>query len=532
MRPQQSSRREMAKDLVDSVYATPNAENVGRLFEFVAYEADPEMQQEVIRVLAAQIAETQQLTSPLDLNAAVLDPQFRVDGTEMTLVYGKTVGFAAVDAMPAVRPYLQAGDQVALKATDDRGAVIARRIGLYPPSAVKRVDRVLTGGEQLLVADHGGERQVLTIAAELRGHPDLTSGAEVFCAPEAGLALMLHEVAQDDRSLRLLQDIPQRTLADLGGQPSVRRQLKRMLALMGSAPEELAAYGLTRSQLVLFVGPPGSGKTWAALIVASVLQGKQKIATVFVKGAEYLNPLVGASEAAVRGLFEKLSHLAAKFDLVYVVWDEFESLFHSRGKRLSSTIVDDTLVPTLLAEVDGLQKGSLNNVWLIAISNKPDLLDSAITREGRLGAKVVFTALQSEPGACEVATIHLRERLLADGLTPELAAERLAAYAWVGPDGRGLPVATIRMRDGRSELITSRQILTGAMIKGSIDRASERAWYRAHNGGPRGIQLTDLCTGIEQAVTSLPLSPDNVGEYLGWPLEQVARVVEVKGACS
>lgn len=393
---------------------------------------------------------------------------------------------------------------------------------------VKRVDRVLPGAEQLIVTDHGGEKQVLTMAAELRGHPDLTGGAEVFCAPEAGLALALHEVAQDDRSLRLLEDVPERTLDDVGGQPDVKRQLKRMLALMTTPPEELAAYGLSRSQLVLFVGPPGSGKSWSALVVASVLQSKQKIAVVFVNGPEFLNPLVGASEAAVRGLFEKLSHLAAKYDLVYVVWDEFESLFHARGKRLSSTIVDDTLVPTLLAAVDGLHKRSLDNVWLIAISNKPDLLDSAITREGRLGAKIVFTTLQGELAACEVAGIHLRERLLADGLTPPVAAERLAAYAWAGPDGQGLPIATIRTRDGRSEMITSRQILTGAIIKGSIDRAAEKAWYRAHNGGRRGIQVTDLCRGIEESITSLPLAPDNLGEYLGWPLDQAARVVEVK----
>jgi SpoVK/Ycf46/Vps4 family AAA+-type ATPase len=356
----------------------------------------------------------------------------------------------------------------------------------------------------------------------------LTSGAEVFCAPEAGLALALHEAAQDDRSLRLLEDIPQLSLDDLGGQPAVKQQLRRMLALMMSPVDELTAYGLSRSQLVLFVGPPGSGKTHSALILASLLQEEVDVAAVFIKGAEYLNPYVGASSEMIRQLFQNLSRLAASHDMVYVVWDEFESLFHQRSRRLSSTIIEETLVPTLLGELDGLDKLALNNIFLIGITNKPDLLDTAIVREGRLGHKVSFTTLQSELAASDVAAIHLRGRLLADGLEPELAAERLAAYVWAGPEGQGLPIATARMRDGRSELITSREILTGAIIKGAIDRAAESAWWRAQAGARRGIRLSDLCTGIEEAATSLPLSSDNLRDYLCWPLDQVARVVEVK----
>lgn len=121
MRPQPGSRREMAAALVDSVYAHPDAANVGRLINFAAYEADPEMQAEVTNILAARIAAGQQLTSPLDLNAAVLNPRLRVDGKEMVLVHGRMLGFVAVDAMPEVRSQLQAGDQVALKPVEDRG---------------------------------------------------------------------------------------------------------------------------------------------------------------------------------------------------------------------------------------------------------------------------------------------------------------------------------------------------------------------------------------------------------------------------
>jgi SpoVK/Ycf46/Vps4 family AAA+-type ATPase len=239
-----------------------------------------------------------------------------------------------------------------------------------------------------------------------------------------------------------------------------------------------------------------------------------------------LNPLVGASEASVRGFFESLQRLSSRYQMVYVVWDEFESLFRTRGKRYSSTIVDDTLVPTFLSEVDGLQKSALDNVWLVAISNRPDLLDGAITREGRLGQKVAFTTL-NEPGAEQVAAVHLRGRLLAEHLDLQVAAERMAAYAYHGPEGQGLPVASVRLYDGRREHVTSRQVLTGAMLKGSIDRGAERAWWRYQNGGSRGIELGDLYSGLEQAAAAIPLARENLGEYLGWPEDECARVVEV-----
>ena len=232
----------------------------------------------------------------------------------------------------------------------------------------------------------------------------------------------------------------------------------------------------------------------------------------------------------MRGFFEKLRYLADRHEMVYVIWDEFEALFHARGSHLSNTLVDDTMVPSLLAELDGLQKGALRNIWLIAISNRQDLLDPAVTRQGRLGHKVVFTTLPSEPAVREVAAIHLRGRKLAPDLDPHVASERMAAYAFSGgPNGCGLPVALIRMHDGRREVVTGRDVLTGAMVKGAIDRAAEHAWWRAHSGGPQGITLPDLFMGLEQVVTALPLSRNNLGEYLGWPVDEMARVVEVRG---
>lgn len=522
-----ASTQDMAETLVDAMWQDPTAANVQQLFKFAMQDAPRDMSRAVCDVTAQRISAAKDFSAPLDLNAAVLDPQFKIGSKVLVLVRGKSMGLVAIDALPEVKPKLQAGDHVALKVTEDRGPVVAERVGLYPASAIRKVDRVLDG--RVVLADQTGERQVYTLAASLRDHPDLEAGASVFVAPDVELATGLEEVAQDEQSLQILEDIPDDlTLDDLGGLPGVKRQLERMLKLMLSSKEDLRLFGLARSQLVLFEGPPGTGKTHGARIGASILKRSHAVAVVFVRGPEFLNPFVGASEAALRSLFAKVTRLAEKHELVYVIWDEFESLFHARGKRFSSTIVDDTLVPQFIAAMDGVQKSTLENVWFVAISNKAHLLDSAITREGRLGQKVTFTTLQSEPAVYDVAAIHLRDRLLTSDLTREMAAERMAAYAFQGPQGKGLPVALVRMNDGRREMVTTRTILTGAMIKGATDRAAEKAWWRYSNGGPRGISLRDLQSGLDQVASSLPLDRNNLDEYLGWPLDEVARVLEVQ----
>ena len=85
------------------------------------------------------------------------------------------------------------------------------------------------------------------------------------------------------------------------------------------------------------------------------------------------------------------------------------------------------------------------------------------------------------------------------------------------------------VNDGQRLVINSRDVLTGAMVKGGIDRAAERAFYRWRQvGGEPGIAITDLQAGIEAAAKALPLERDNLDEYLGWPLDRVAKVVEVR----
>ncbi len=521
------SNNAVASQIVESAWSDPSPENLEEMMFFTQAEASPDLQQAVYEELSQKIKISRDFQAPLDLNVAVVDPQFRVNGRTHVLARGSKMGQVLIDAVPEVLSQLHPGDQVAVKTNTDGIPVIARRIGPFQPTGIRTVERILDG-TRLVVNDQTGEKTILQMASGLSGDPNLEAGAQVFCVPEFGLATGVVEIAKDEQAVQLMQNIPDYTFSDLGGMPEVQRQLRRMVSVVEAPPGELKSYGLQRTQLVLFEGPPGTGKSYAAVIVAAILKRKYDLAVLTVKGPEFLNPFVGASEMAVRNLFDRLRGLAKKHELVLLIWDEFEALFHSRGKRMSGTIVDDTLVPAFISEMDGLSKNALENVWFVAISNKPELLDSAMIREGRLGQKVVFRTLQSEPAVGEVAAIHLRNRLLSQGLSAPEASERLAAFSFHGRDGVGIPVAQVRFQDGRKHIITSQEIMTGAMIAGAITRAAERAWWRSHNGGPAGISLPDLFSGLEGALSGLPLSRENLDEYLGWPVDEVARVMEVQ----
>ena len=296
MSQETASIHDIAETVVESVWRTPNRRNVDRFVDFTAREAEPDLKAVICDVLVAKIAATQDVAAPVDLNAVVLNPSFQIENRELVLIRGKNMGQAAVDALPELRRQLRPGDQVGLKSTQEHGVTVAHRIGPYPSTAIHRVDCVLADSGQIVVSDQTGAQNLLTMAEGLRGHPDLSAGASVFCADDVGIALAVDKPAQDERSLQLLRDVPRYSLADLGGQPEVNRQLKRMLAIMTSPPDSLVGYGLERSQKVVFAGPPGTGKTYAALIVASILeQAGFDVAILLVKGPEFLNPYVGAA---------------------------------------------------------------------------------------------------------------------------------------------------------------------------------------------------------------------------------------------
>jgi proteasome-associated ATPase len=174
-----------------------------------------------------------------------------------------------------------------------------------------------------------------------------------------------------------------------------------------------------RPKGILLYGPPGCGKTMIAKAVANSLAqrvaertGQTEVKSYFlnVKGPELLNKYVGETERQIRLIFQRAREKSAEGFPVIVFFDEMESLFRTRGSGVSSD-VETTIVPQLLAEIDGVE--SLKDVVVIGASNREDMIDPAILRPGRLDVKIKVDRPNAD-AAREIFKIYLHERLPLD----------------------------------------------------------------------------------------------------------------------
>lgn len=177
---------------------------------------------------------------------------------------------------------------------------------------------------------------------------------------------------------------------------------------------------------ILLFGPPGCGKTLMARQIGKMLNAREP---KVVNGPEILNKYVGESEANIRKLFadaeEEQRRLAANSGLHIIIFDEIDAICKQRGTMAGSTGVHDTVVNQLLSKIDGVEQ--LNNILVIGMTNRPDLIDDALLRPGRLEVKMEI-GLPDEKGRVQILNIHtarMKEHNLLDSDVniPELAQE-------------------------------------------------------------------------------------------------------------
>lgn len=216
---------------------------------------------------------------------------------------------------------------------------------------------------------------------------------------------------------------------DIGGLPDTKRDLIEAIEHPHLYPDLYRAYNQEPPRGILLKGPPGCGKTMLGKAAATALKriydkkGATESAFLYVKGPEVLTKWVGDSEAAIRSLFARAKDHKDKHGFPAVIFlDEAESLLSARGSGISSDM-EKTIVPTFLSEMDGLDTAS---AIMILATNRPDRLDPAIVRDGRVDRKIDVQR-PDQKAFEDIVALNLRKVKTADKDLHKLAAEEIFA---------------------------------------------------------------------------------------------------------
>ena len=226
----------------------------------------------------------------------------------------------------------------------------------------------------------------------------------------------------DPSALReIFAEVPDVPWEDVGGLEETKERLRETIQWPLEYPQVFETLDMEAAKGVLLYGPPGTGKTLLAKAVANEAESN----FISIKGPELLNKYVGESEKGVREVFAKARENAP----TVVFFDEIDSIAVERGRNTGDSGVGERVVSQLLTELDGLEE--LEDVVVIATPNRPDLIDSALLRPGRLDRQV-HVPVPDEEGRRKIFEVHTRDKPIADDVDLDWLATRTDGY--VGAD--------------------------------------------------------------------------------------------------
>ena len=307
---------------------------------------------------------------------------------------------------------LQRGHEVVLN--ESLSVVMARGSDLSGEVVTMKV--VLDDGHRAIVVGRGDEERVVELAEAMIGEK-LRAGDSVLMDARSGL--LLEKLPRPEVEELVLEEVPDISYEDVGGLDSQIEQITDAVELPFLYRDLFSEHKLPAPKGVLLYGPPGCGKTLIAKAVANSLakkvaersgDGAARSYFLNIKGPELLNKYVGETERQIRLVFQRAREKGEEGVPVIVFFDEMDSLFRTRGSGISSD-VESTIVPQLLAEIDGVE--ALKNVIVIGASNREDLIDPAILRPGRLDVKIKIER-PNETSAAQIFSRYLTSSLPLD----------------------------------------------------------------------------------------------------------------------
>ena len=401
---------------------------------------------------------------------------------------------------------LDAGAEVVLN--ESMNVVMAREPG--SSGEVVTLKEVLADGERALVTGRADEERVVDLGDHLR-EQTLRSGDSLLLDVRANL--VLERLPRPEVDELLLEEVPNVTYDDIGGLDGQIEQITDAVELPYLHQDLFREYDLPAPKGILLYGPPGCGKTLIAKAVANSLakkvadvagDGEAQSFFINIKGPELLNKYVGETERQIRQIFQRAREKASEGWPVIVFFDEMESLFRTRGSGISSDM-ESTVVPQLLAEIDGVE--GLRNVIVIGASNREDLIDPAILRPGRLDVKIKIHR-PDETAASAIFATYLKQELPIDAIEidelgggdPDKAVrvmiERTVEEMYRPEEHNRFLEVTYQ--NGDKEIMYFKDFASGAMIENIVRRSKKTAIKRSIATGGYGIRLDDLLGSIRQ----------------------------------
>ncbi len=357
--------------------------------------------------------------------------------------------------------------------------------------------------ERALVIGKTDDERVVRLAEPLR-EIKLRAGDSLLLDQRSGF--VFEKIPKAEVEELVLEEVPDIDYDDIGGLAGQIELIRDAVELPFLHQDLFAEHKLAAPKGILLYGPPGCGKTLIAKAVANSLakkvaevEGRDDARSFFlnIKGPELLNKYVGETERHIRLVFQRAREKASEGMPVIVFFDEMDSLFRTRGSGVSSD-VENTIVPQLLSEIDGVE--GLENVIVIGASNREDMIDPAILRPGRLDVKIKI----ERPDAQAAADIFAKY------LTPDLplnsddlaenggsasttcAAMIRAAVERMYSDADDNRFLEVTYANGDKEVLYFKDFNSGAMIENIVARAKKSAIKEFLDTGRKGIRVQHL----------------------------------------